>query len=287
MDIEIFAINASKKSNQPRQLILNNKQYKSAIDSFKNEISYYELSAEIHQIDIGDLPNQVKSSMIIIADNTFYVEDDYLNKVISINNLLRDGGIFCGPTSTHTHASLNNGVHKINQKYQRYNLDYGHNVISDITGEIHLYPDLLYCAISGRAYNDFSYKPVISYRHKNISNKLFIAQMSHRYHVYYCGTLGKIKYLDETDFSMEKISDFYYDSGYQDGLLVSNKNLDEKRKELWHRFVESPEMLDNEMPRWLLDSNPDMDGDYLENLVICKCKYQIGFYEGMLSRKLI
>ena len=29
------------------------------------------------------------------------------------------------------------------------------------------------------------------------------------------------------------------------------------------------------------------DGEYLEKLVVLKCKYQIGFYEGMMGQKLI
>lgn len=287
MDIVIFALNQSSQKNNPRQICNNGNIYLPALDSIEKEISDYHISAEIIHVDNYKLPHKIDAALVLIIDCSFYIESDYLNRIISVNNLFRDGGILCGPTETWTSLSLSKGIVKINNNYKKYKLNFGNNIVSDITNEIHHYPDLICTAISGRAYNDFTYRPLISPRHSNISNKVFISQMSSQYKVYYVNSLRKVKYLDQNDFTLEEISNFYYDVGYQDGSLINHKNLESKREELWHRFVESPEILDNEMPRWLLDSSVVEDGEYLENLVICKCKYQIGFYEGMMSRKLI
>lgn len=287
MDIDIFVLNTSQKKNPPRQICNNNNIYLPILTSIKNEIKEYNLSANITEIENDNIPSKTTASIVLIIDSSFYVENDYLNKIISINNVFRDGAIFCGPTDTYTNMNLAQGIQKINKNYKKYKLSFGNSIVSSITKEIQHYPDIYCVAISGRAYNDFAYRPLVSPRHISINNKLFISQSSSKYNIYYVSTLQKIKYLDANDFTLESISDFYYDTGYQDGVLVNHKNLDSKREELWHRFVESPEILDNEMPRWLLDSSKETDGEYLENLVICKCKYQIGFYEGMMSRKLI
>ena len=97
----------------------------------------------------------------------------------------------------------------------------------------------------------------------------------------------KTKYLTSFDAEVSTLSDYYYDLGYQDGILLANKNLKDRHEELWHRFVNSPELLDNEMPRWLYDDKVETHGSYLETLVVLKCKYQIGLYEGMMGQKLI
>ena len=89
-------------------------------------------------------------------------------------------------------------------------------------------------------------------------------------------------------FEINKISNYYYNLGFQDGCLLAGKNKEEKRIELWRRFVSSPELLDNELPRWLFRITPeDTEAEHLEELVLLKCKYQVGLYEGMLGKSVL
>lgn len=275
---------ATKQNN----FVLNSIEYFPALQSLENEIKDFGIDAEIVKCTIEDVPRRINSNLIIFMSDNVYLPDDFLNSCISLNNLFRSAGVFCGPVFTNINLiTYNNDILRYSKSYYSYNLDFGSSELSNITGEDFNYPSLIGCAITGKAYNEIGYSPTISSRHKTIDNKLFISNISKRYEIYYARNLSKAINLLKEDFSISKLSDYYYELGYQDGLLLLNKSLKDKHQELWHRFVESPEIFDNEMPRWLFDSSPDKDGEYLESLVLMKCKYQIGFYEGMLGKKLI
>lgn len=287
-DVTILNVKGETKNDTVNSLFVDDKQYFNPIESISKEAEDYNLDLEILQCDVSDIPSKIRSNLIIFLSENIYVKDDFLNVCISLNNLFRKGGVFCGPVNTKTNSlTKNDEIEKLSKSYYSYNLDFGSSEISNITGEEFNYGSLIGSVVTGAAYNEIGYSPIISNRHSTADNRLFISKIAKRYDIIYAKSLSKCVLLTNKDFSIESLSDYYYQLGYQDGLFLLEKTLKDKHKELWHRFVESPEVFDNEMPRWLFDSSPDKDGGYLESLVLMKCKYQIGFYEGMLGKKLI
>ena len=277
-DIEVLIVGENKKQ-RPANLVCNREQMFPAYHTAK-EIQEYGLSGDIKRVSIDDIKNKTDASLVVILDDDTYIPHDFINRVISFNNLFRDAGILCGPV----YPTLDSDFSK---SYHTYELKFGSSVVSDITKEQNSYPSMIGCVISGEAYNRYLYSPTASTRHKSVDNSFFLTAIAKEFKIYYSSKLFKARYLEKSDLEITVLSDYYYNLGYQDGLAASAKSQDEKRIELWTRFVDSPEMFDNTMPRWLFDSDIKSNGEYAEMLVLSKCKYQIGFYEGMLGKEVI
>ena len=238
-------------------------------------------------LEPSDIPSRCQSNLICLLDESMFIPNDFLNRVASLNNIFRDAGLFCGPTLTRWEGKPSGFSRSIEKNYYRYYLNFGNTQVADITTEQHNYPSIIGSVISGLAYNQIGFSFLDSGRSTILDNRSIIQQISRKHKVYYCANLLKYKYLYNEDLSIENLSEYYYGMGYQDGLLMAAKQIKEKHRELWHKFVASPELLDNEMPRWLYKEDPEAIGSHLEKLVLLKCKYQIGMYEGMLGQKLI
>ena len=277
-DIEVLIVGGSERK-RPANLVCNREQMFPA-DHTAKEIQEYGLSGDIKRVSIDDIKNKTDASLVVILDDDTYIPHDFINRVISFNNLFRDAGILCGPV----YPTLDSDFSK---SYHTYELKFGSSVVSDITKEQNSYPSMIGCVISGEAYNRYLYSPTASTRHKSVDNSFFLTAIAKEFKIYYSSKLFKARYLEKSDLEITVLSDYYYNLGYQDGLAASAKSQDEKRIELWTRFVDSPEMFDNTMPRWLFDSDIKSNGEYAEMLVLSKCKYQIGFYEGMLGKEVI
>jgi hypothetical protein len=277
-DIEVLIVGENKKQ-RPANLVCNREQMFPAYHTAK-EIQEYGLSGDIKRVSIDEIKNKTDASLVVILDDDTYIPHDFINRVISFNNLFRDAGILCGPV----YPTLDSDFSK---SYHTYELKFGSSVVSDITKEQNSYPSMIGCVISGEAYNRYLYSPTVSTRHKSVDNSFFLDVITREFKIYYSPRLFKARYLEKSDLEITVLSDYYYNLGYQDGLAASAKSQDEKRTELWARFVDSPEMFDNTMPRWLFDSDMKSNGEYAEMLVLSKCKYQIGFYEGMLGKEVI
>ena len=277
-DIEVLIV-SGRERKRPVNLVCNREQMFPAYHTAK-EIQEYGLSGDIKRVSIDDIKNKTDASLVVILDDDTYIPHDFINRVISFNNLFRDAGILCGPV----YPTLDSDFSK---SYHTYELKFGSSVVSDITKERNSYPSMIGCVISGEAYNRYLYSPTVSTRHKSVDNSFFLDAITREFKIYYSPRLFKARYLEKSDLEITVLSDYYYNLGYQDGLAASAKSQDEKRTELWARFVDSPEMFDNTMPRWLFDSDMKSNGEYAEMLVLAKCKYQIGFYEGMLGKEVI
>lgn len=277
-DIEVLILGRSYRK-RPSNLICKREQMFPA-DHTAKEISEYGLSGDVKKVHIEDIKRKTEASLVVILDEDTYVPHDFINRVISFNNLFRDAGILCGPV----YPTLESDFSK---SYYTYDLKFGSSVVSDITNEQNSYPSMIGCVISGEAYNRYLYSPTISTRHKSVDNSFFLASIAREFKIYYSPKMFKARFLEKSDLEITVLSDYYYNLGYQDGLSASAKSQDQKRMELWDRFVNSSEMFDNTMPRWLFESDIKTDGEYAELLVLSKCKYQIGFYEGMLGKEVI
>jgi hypothetical protein len=277
-DIEVLIV-SGRERKRPANLVCNREQMFPAGHT-EREIREYGLSGDVKRVSVDDIKNKTDASLVVILDDDTYVPHDFINRVISFNNLFRDAGILCGPV----YPTLDSDFSK---SYHTYELKFGSSVVSDITKEQNSYPSMIGCVISGEAYNRYLYSPTASTRHKSVDNSFFLTAIAKEFKIYYSSKLFKARYLEKSDLEITVLSDYYYNLGYQDGLAASAKSQDEKRTELWARFVDSPEMFDNTMPRWLFDSDMKSNGEYAEMLVLSKCKYQIGFYEGMLGKEVI
>lgn len=235
---------------------------------------------------IQDLPSTCNSNIVLITRTNVLFRPTIFNTVYSLANLFDDYGILCGPTEvriTNNHLKLDKNIFSI----YRYNLNFGGSKINDITGETYNYPQLIGSFISGDAYNKCGYRITQSSRHSSVENKYFTHMLCQKYKIYHSTHLSKLLDINCDKKVIAKIYNDYYDSGYQDGRLLLMLDEDNKNKELWQRFIESPEALDNNIPRWALDKQYIDSVNSLETLILLKCKYQIGFYEGMTNQNII
>lgn len=256
-----------------------------SIINYSHENIDYSISLnEIN--DIIEIPNKCDSDAVLIAEDNLLFRSNILDTIFNISELFDDYGILCGPTSIKVSSSKNEINKNIFSLYE-YNLNFGNTKISDITSEPYNYPSINGCIISGQAYNNIVYKITKSNRHMSIENKYFINMMSKKYKIYYSDHINKIKNIDTKIYNINKLLYDYYDNGYQDGRLLFMCDSDNKKKELWHKFIESPDAMDNSIPRWILEKSYNDAADYIEDLIILKCRYQIGFYEGMTNKSII
>lgn len=277
-DIEVLIVK-KPRANRPTSVMCQRERLVLA-ENIKKEIYDCGLNGEVNKVNISDLSKRVNANLIAILDEDTYVPEDFITRVVSFNNLFRDAGILCGPV----YPTLES---KFSKSYYTYDLSFGTSVVSDISKEPNSYPSIIGSVITGQAYNKYLYNPVTTKRHSSADNSFFVSSITKEYKIYYSPKLFKARYLDKSDFEIDALSDYYYNLGYQDGLAVSYKSKEDKHKELFDRFVNSPEMFDNTMPRWLFESESATEGEYIEVLVLAKCKYQIGFYEGMLGKEVI
>jgi len=261
--------------------------YDIPLKSLSTQLNNAGVSFDIINCATDNIPSEVDSKAVIFVDNSFLVKDDYIFNAVTINNLFRDMGIMFGPVEVKT--SSNKYIRHIKNSYHSYSLDFGGGAqVSDITNEEHNYGTLRSAVISGPAYNRIGFSSLQTPRSSILDSPLFVKSVAKNYKIYYCSNLSRLKTLSERDFSIDVLSDYYYDIGFRDGLSNVDLTHTEKRVELWRKFVESPEVVDSSNPRWLFDQTKDEETmEYLELLVMLRCKYQIGYFEGMLGKKLI
>ena len=276
-DIEVLIVK-KPRPNRPTSVMCQRERLVLA-EHTKKEIYDYGLKGNVTKVSVEGLSKRVNANLVIILDEDTYVPEDFINRAVSFNNMFRDAGIICGPVFPTMES-------KFSKSYHTYHLNFGSSVVSDISNEPNSYPSIIGSIITGQAYNKYLYNPVITNRHVSADNSFFVSSITKEYKIYYSSKLFKAKYIDKSDLDITTLSDYYYNLGYQDGLALSYKSREDKSKELFQRFVNSPEMFDNTMPRWLFEDDQS-DGEYIEMLVLTKCKYQIGFYEGMLGKEVI
>jgi len=280
LDLSVFVLPSKERKKRPLSMTLDNDIYVNGVTSIQNEIEEYGINAEVKGVSYNDVPLSVKSNLVLFIDQDTYVQADFVNTIVSLNNLFRDAGVFCGPVHTDMPNSYEASFHT-------YNLEFGDSEVAKISSNPNTFPSINGCVITGNCYNQFNFQPSKGPRKSTINNNAFLMRCSSKSDIYYAKKLAKVRFLDKTDFLLDNLSDYYYDLGYSDGLVLSAKNRDEKNTALYERFVKAPEMLDIEMPRWLFKNGNDKQVSNAKDLILMKCKYQIGFYEGMLGEAVI
>lgn len=287
MDITIFIVNGEEKKSVVSH---KRKHYYNAEDILAKEMQEYDISGNIVKLDTEEpLPYKTESNLNLILDTSLMVKEDTINHLISLNNMFRTAGIFCGPVYQKVEEiSQKNPINdRMHSSYYSYDLNFGGTEVCNISKDFNSYPSLVGCCITKEAYNSCSINPIFKSRFHSRDNRIFISKISERYDIIYSRGFSKLKNLSPDDFSITAVSNYYYNLGFQDGLTLSSKNAGAKQLEIWRRFVSSPELLDNELPRWLFRVTAEEGSEHLEQLVLLKCKYQIGFYEGMLGKNVL
>ena len=251
-------------------LLINN-------DSYFNIKSLQSNHICVSEVDITNIPNSCEHDAIIFLSKNTFISKDYIEKSISAMEMLGDFGVICGPTKV---------IGDKLSRFYEYDLRFQSSIINNISSEDHNYPQINGAIISKKAYNNFMYAPTISGRHSSFNNKSFLYSVSKQYPIYYISTLKKLYNIEK--HNIDSLFAYYYDCGYQDGNLLSYQQTEERNKNIWHKFVESPESIDREMPRWFSIKDFDINNiEILERTIIIKCKYQIGFLEGLMNKNLI
>jgi hypothetical protein len=250
------------------------------------QLNSLNISYSIIRTSIDRIPNSVESNLVTFVDLSLLVKEDYIFNAVTLNNLHRDMGIIFGPISIDANSDKN--VKYIKNSYHGYDLNFGGIYTADITDEPHNYGSLYNAVIAGSVYNRIGFSGCSTPRSFILDNTAFFRQVSKTNKIYYTSLLHKTKILTDEDFEHKVVSDYYYNVGYLDGVSASWSGIENQRHELWKRFVESPEVIDSSHPRWLFDEPRIKENlDYLELLTVLKCKYQIGYFEGMLGKKII
>lgn len=242
------------------------------------------VSYDFVRCSVNELPSKVNASLVFILDDSTYISNDFIFNAITLNNLYRDAGIFFGPKYT-TNENKDLSTKYIQESYHRYDINFGGSIVCDITKEPHNYGSLVGSVISGSAYNRTGYYCSNTPRGLSVESASFCLSVAKKHKIYHCSNLIKVKRFCGDDFSPDIVSEYYYNMGYQEGVSMSIMDDSSKSKEVWRRFVESPELLDYNQPRWLFEEG--VSSDYVEFLALLKCKYSIGIFEGMMGKKLI
>ena len=256
------------------------------LSSICKQLGSNNLSYSVIRTSIERIPTNVESSLVMFVDLSFLIKEDYIFNAVTLNNLHRDMGIVFGPVDIHTKSDKN--IRHIKNSYYGYDLNFGSIYTADITDEPHNYGSLYNAVISGSVYNRFGFSGCKTPRSFILDNVSFFKEVSKVSKIYYSSILPKVKILTDQDFEHKIVSDYYYDTGYLDGLSASGCGSKKQKDDLWQKFVESPEVIDSNHPRWLFDEARVKENiNYLELLTLLKCKYQIGYFEGMLGKRVI
>jgi len=279
-DVTIFCL---PKSGGSDSIMYNGAQFFSA-SLVQGQLDDLGVSYTFVRCDVDKLPNKVESNLVFILDDSTYIQKDFVYNAITLNNLYRDAGILFSPTYT-TNGNKDVSTKYIQESYHKYDINFGGSVVCDITDEPHNFGSLVGSVVSGAAYNRVGYSYSNTPRGFSVENSSFCLEVAKSHKIYHCSNLAKVKRFSDLDFSPEVISEYYYNIGYQEGIAMSVSNAQFKAEEVWRRFVESPELLDYNQPRWLFEEK--ISCEYVQFLALLKCKYSIGIFEGMMGRKLI
>ena len=281
-DIGIFCLPADSNSVS---VVDGNKEYYN-YTSIKPKLQELGVSHDFIECNVEELPSLLDYRLVVIIDKSIYFSDDFFFNAINLSNLYQDAGVFFSPTKAFNSTSSDN-QYLVDEYYHKYDIDLSNSIVSDITKEPHNFGSIIGSPISGRAYNESSFHRTITPRGESVENSLFLARVASRYKIYHAKNLTKIKRLSDLDYSSESISSYYYNIGFQEGLRMSSLSGSDRSYAFKRKFIEAPELLDHKQPKWLFEEYDDRSSPSIETLVMLKCKFSVGFFEGLTGKKLL
>lgn len=195
--------------------------YRPATDELERQIKELGLNAAVNVVDIQNIPTKVDSFLVCILDENSIIPDDYVSRVLSINNLHRDAAMFCGPITPVAQTIPTDWfIARISKTYRSYEID-GFSAFSScyINKDLQNYPAIDGCIFSGRHYNQVGgYRPIMSPRSLVEKNDLFFAALDKIGPMIYSDRLKTLYYITSEELRPEHMPKYYYSLGYVDGL---------------------------------------------------------------------
>ena len=115
-DVTVFILKNDLPTNK-RAISYNEQTLVRCYDALKTEIDQYQIDGEIHVIEPKEIPCRIQTNLIAFIDENKFLPNDFLNRAISLNNLFRDGGVFCGPVHTVWDGTPSGFVKSIEKNY--------------------------------------------------------------------------------------------------------------------------------------------------------------------------
>lgn len=176
----------------------------------------------------SEIPRKTDAFLFVILDENTLIPNDYLSRILSMNNLHRDMSFCCGPRPTR--SSRNNlDYDSLEPLYHTYSLDSFSTFISClINNEPWSYPPISGCVFSGRHYNSVGgYQELMTPRGPT-ENYSFLSRIDKTGPAVYTERLKTYKFLTHDEMQINSIAKWCYLKGYTDksmGLTTYLKTL--------------------------------------------------------------
>lgn len=260
--------------------------YHPCLDSLKNQAEAFEIPVNVELVNLDEIPRSTDSFLTIILHQNSLIPEDYLPRIMAMNNLHRSAACFCGPVYTRSKSHPRDWfISRILKGYKNYEIDsFGTSLSCKINTEVLNYPPIFGCVFSSRYYNDAGgYEPLRSPRHDIENNTLFFKKIDTIGDVIYSSKLNTSYFVTAEEFEIENFSKYYYSLGYQQGLMTENEKI-------FDRIAENYNWLELQNLEWC-ESNEEVDiaqkFSYTRQMAILKCSYQLGFYEAVAGEKIV
>lgn len=168
----------------------------------------------------SNIPRKTDAFLFVLLEENSLIPDDYLSRIISINNLYRDMSFSCGPRiARYSRNDLKTSSFKEN--YYKYYIDTSNDIMSKtINKEKFNYPNMYGCVFSGRCYNSVGgFIEKISPRGPIEENHEFFTKLDSLGPAIYHKKLLTYKMLTDIDTSLKYMMQYCYFKGYSDQSL--------------------------------------------------------------------
>ena len=259
----------------------------SAENAIKQQCNDLGIESEIRS---GNTPlSKVTTDLVLIIDEKAYLENDYLEKALSLSSLFPLATL-CGPVINKCSFTTPEWfTEDLLRSYKSYIVDMYNCHTLNITEDKNYWPRLNNVVITGKTFNDvggYIYKenPKLGKVYKNGS---ILSELSKADDIIYSSVLKSHYVFSEEEFTHNAMCMYFYEMGYLDSI-IHDENVDDV---VWQKYVNNSERFDYSLPIWVAmnESIPDEDKkkEYARKLVVFKTLYNLGFSEGIEGGSII
>lgn len=259
--------------------------YKPVTASLEQQVKELNINAGVHVVDIQDIPVKTGAFLLCVLDENSLIPDDYLHRIVSMNNLHRDAALVCGPVKTVSQTQpIDWFVSRIARVYKNYFLDGFSSFISCyLNDDSQNYPPIDGCVFSGRHYNECGgYRAIMTPRFMLEKNFEFLSRIDKTGPMVYSDRLKTLYYISSEEFEIQNFSRFYYCLGYYDGLQSTSKKFR-------NQFITNANLLEVDSLTWVDDNHDVAESKrdkYGQAAATLKCMYELGYTEAIVKGKL-
>lgn len=255
---------------------ISGQMFRPAYDVIEKQIKELNLNAGVNMVDIKDIPVNTQSFLVCILGENSLVPDDYVARLLSMNNLHRNMSLLCGPVNTTSNVIPKDWfISKIAKNYKNYEIDGFSSFISCyLNNDESNYPPIEGCIFSGRHYNECGgYRPIFSPRYLITKDSNLLSELDKSGPIIYSDRLRTITYISSDEYEMSNFSKYYYRLGYYDGTRGINHN---------SKILEI-----TDFERYNKDIPEDNKEKYLKISKILECMYKIGHTEAVTQNAIL